>query len=130
MSKHEEIKLTRNIVTQTSGDWFDQMFQEYQQKGGFDGVPQGQKFDKDVLEGDIVDRMVKNANYRPEWVEVQLKIRESIQALLYSSQPVSKDLIKPINTLIKRYNTICPPIMQKSFLITTASLEEQFEQWK
>lgn len=130
MSKHEETKLTRKIVTQTSGDWFDQMFQEYQQKGGFDQVPQGQKFDKDVLEGDIVDRMLKSANYRPEWVEYQLKIRHSIQDLLDLAQPITKDQLKPINSLIKRYNTICPPIMQKSLLTPNDSLQKQFEQWK
>lgn len=127
---NEETKLTRKIVSQTSGDWFDQMFQEYQQKGGFDDVPQGQKFDKDVLEGDIVDRMLKNANYRPEWVEVQLKIRQAIQALLDLSEPITKDTLKPINALIKRYNTICPHMLQKSPLTTIDPLQEQFEQWK
>lgn len=130
MSKHEETKFTRKIVTQTSGDWFDQMFQEYQEKGGFDHIPQGQKFNKDVLEGDIVDRMLKNANYRPEWVEVQLKIRQAIQDLIDSSESITKDKLKPINVLIKRYNTICPPIMQRSPLTITDSLEVQYEQWK
>ncbi|SDZ30427.1 DUF1992 domain-containing protein [Thermoactinomyces sp. DSM 45892] len=130
MGEQNEAKHTRSVTTQTSGDWFDQMFQEYKDKGGFDDVPQGQKLEKDVLEGDIMDRMLKNANYRPEWVEVQLKIRRAIQELLQQSQSATKKDLKPINALIRRYNSICPSMLQKSQLSTDFTLDEQFLQWK
>jgi hypothetical protein len=120
---------------QLSGDWFDEMYKEYEQKGGFDNLPgKGKPLSKETLEGDVLNNILKNANYIPAWLELQHVIRDAIAEVIHLSTKHTKTTlieakIVEINEDIKKYNNICPTALQKG-LITLEDIKEQYERWK
>lgn len=67
-------------------------------------------------------KIAKDAGYLPPWLQLQKEIGELIHCA-----KTEKDIGK-INKKIKKYNRICPPLMQKSF-VSLDSLEKAKNQW-
>ncbi len=92
----------------------------------------GKPISKEVLEGNVLDRTIKNANYLPEWIALQHQIRDQLINLIKLRTTNSKDLAAELNLInekIKKYNRMCPAPMQK-MLISLDIMEKQLNQWQ
>ncbi|MCD8511346.1 MAG: DUF1992 domain-containing protein [Bacillus sp. (in: Bacteria)] len=100
----------------------------YEKPKGF-----GKPLSREVLEGDVLDRTVKNAGFLPEWIKLQQEIRDQLSKVVSSmegdilEESISQQ-IDEINQKVKKYNRICPTKMQK-MLITWEQAAEQLKSW-
>jgi hypothetical protein len=70
----------------------------------------GKPLPKSYLQKDVFQhfqQLAKDAGYLPPW----LKLQKEISSLIHTA--TSEKDIKVINKKIRKYNTICPPSMQK-----------------
>ncbi|MBD1382173.1 DnaJ family domain-containing protein [Metabacillus arenae] len=115
-------------------NWIDSIFQEEEKKGNVNKLPGfGKPLPKKSLEGDIFTNIVKRANYLPVWVSTQKSIHEKIEKainlLSYNQLAEAEKLVEEINIAIKKYNSICPPSMQKC-LVQLEKLSDQQKYWE
>ncbi|MFG6114607.1 DUF1992 domain-containing protein [Halobacillus sp. MO56] len=117
-------------------DWMSEIVRKHEAEGGFDDLPgKGKPLPADSLKGDVFTSIVKNANYRPEWVRIQQRVREAIRAL--QSEIINERLddktkinrVKKINRDIKKYNQCCPVKLQKP-PATLDDLEADCKRWE
>lgn len=93
----------------------------------------GKPLSREVLEGDVLDRTVKNAGYLPEWIKLQQDIRDQLNKLVSSIEGDTAEesihqQIEEINKMVKKYNRICPTKMQK-MLISRERATDQLKTW-
>ncbi|RXJ04091.1 DUF1992 domain-containing protein [Anaerobacillus alkaliphilus] len=95
----------------------------------------GKPLSREVLEGDVLDRTVKNAGYRPGWVGLQQQIRDRLAKVLpllenraLHNEKITQE-VEEINILVKKYNSSCPPPMQK-MLISIDDIPNQMKRWE
>ncbi|MEF3305933.1 J-domain-containing protein [Paenibacillus sp. GYB003] len=115
--------------------WIDEAIRDCQKNGGLDHLS-GKGKPIDVPTGDIMNSILKNANYLPPWLELQHEIRDDIRALLRHCDEASDDpgsiqtKLDAINKKIARYNTIVPtPVLQKGRLHAD-SVRRQANSWE
>lgn len=100
-----------------SRDWLGDIIKKDEQKEvKLKGM--GKPLSRDVLEGNVLDRTVKNAGYLPEWVALQREVRDRLHKVTplldHETLPIKiADEIEAINIIIKKHNKICPTSMQK-----------------
>lgn len=132
--KHaDEQKIPNN---RTTGDHLDEIISKYEQKGGFadlEGKGKPLEIPFNPSDAYLFNKMLKNANVMPPWLELQHEIRDLIGILLSSMKEnqsinIPADL-KGINKKIKLYNSKCPiPSLQKP-LLTQDTIELQYAKW-
>ncbi|MFD1676211.1 DUF1992 domain-containing protein [Alicyclobacillus fodiniaquatilis] len=116
--------------------WMDKMIAEQQEKGAFDqlegrGKPLNIRLD-DPPEA-VLNGILKNADARPAWVDLQHEIRNQIAALLKRQPRIAdeamEEAIQEINQKIKRYNVMVPtPLLQKG-LVNREHLSDMLSKW-
>jgi hypothetical protein len=116
--------------------WIDQMIAEHEQKGGFrDLEGKGKPLNINENDGDyMMNRIMKNANILPPWLELGHEIRDEIEALhLALKRNPNLDpnkRLQSINAKIAKYNAECPsPLLQKA-PIRLETIEEQLQAWQ
>ncbi|MFA1821889.1 DnaJ family domain-containing protein [Virgibacillus oceani] len=95
------------------------------EKDNFNNEGKGKPLPKSYMKKDILQNfqeIAKDAGYLPPWLSLQTEI-----SLLVHSAEDEKD-VKLINKKIKKYNTMCPPSMQK-LQITLSKLEAAKKIW-
>lgn len=104
------------IATRGYRTWVEEQIEEARERGEFDNLPgKGKPLDlrRDPY-GDrdwLVQHVLKNANARPEWVELQREIRAGVEWLrAHPDHPERAQKIREINRLIDRYNLLVPSI--------------------
>ncbi|MFV8828488.1 DnaJ family domain-containing protein [Alkalihalobacterium sp. APHAB7] len=116
-----------------NSDWFGDILKD-NEKSGERLKGMGKPLSRETLEGNVLDRTVKNAGYLPEWVSLQQEVRSRLITLIPNLQNVDRQNeidqeIDAINILVKKYNKICPAPMQK-MLITQELAETQLKRWE
>ncbi|PTM57712.1 DUF1992 domain-containing protein [Desmospora activa] len=122
-----------------SGDIIDQIVEqsvkEHAQKGEFKHLSgMGKPIPPKNLKGDAFSNILKNANYKPPWVELQHQIRDHIreaqQQLHEEPSPADHEQIDTINRMIRKYNQMCPhPSLQKG-LVSIDNLDVALQRWE
>ncbi|MBU9710707.1 DUF1992 domain-containing protein [Evansella tamaricis] len=119
----------------SSRDLMGDIYKEYEKRGGFDNLAgKGKPLSQETLKSDPLNSVLKNANYLPEWIKAQHKVREAILQLLKKiengtvSDKEKKDGMKDINQLIKKYNRLCPAMLQKA-PASLETLEKDKNKW-
>lgn len=137
---NEKKKLNEKRLTPTqSADIIDQIVEksvkEHAQKGGFNHLSgKGKPIPPKNLKGDALNNILKNANYKPPWVELQHQIRDHIQEAQQHFQekpsPADHERIEKINNMIRKYNQMCPhPSLQKG-LVSIDNLDVAIQRWE
>lgn len=114
-------------------DWLgDIINKDDKNEGKLKGM--GKPLSRDILEGNVLDRTVKNAGYLPQWVALQHEVRDRLHKVLpllddISSRNEVEEEISSINLLIRKYNSICPTPMQK-MVITFEEVKSQINRWQ
>lgn len=115
----------------------DEIVSNHAKQGGFENLEgKGKPLDlsDELTENYYLNRVLKNANVLPEWLELQHQIRDSIGKLIErlectQAEKFDEDL-ETINVRIKKYNQMVPsPILQKT-MITAENLHIQYDKWK
>lgn len=93
----------------------------------------GKPLPKEVLEVDVLDRTVKHAGYLPEWIKLQQEVRDRLLKVneMIETKSSDEDIdveIEAINTIVKKYNRLCPAKMQK-MKIDRDRIEKQLNSW-
>ncbi|MBM7094501.1 DUF1992 domain-containing protein [Bacillus sp. H-16] len=114
-------------------DWFGDICKKHEKAGDFDHLEgKGKPLKRELLEGDVLDRTIKAANFVPEWVqkrkEVVTEMEKVIRLKEHMDEEVFEERVETINGLIRKYNRKCPPVMQRG-LVSTGNLEERYESW-
>ncbi|MBU5466174.1 DUF1992 domain-containing protein [Virgibacillus sp. MSJ-26] len=81
------------------------------EKDNYTGKGKGKPLNKNYMERNILQNFqekAKEAGFLPPW----LKLQKEISSLVHLAETESD--IETINQKIKKYNTMCPPPMQKS----------------
>lgn len=97
----------------------------------------GKPLPKHLFSGDIYanfTKTAKDAGYLPSFVALQKEIRQEIARVIKlkedeSKQSEAKIMIDDINKKIQKYNTNCPPMMQKG-RISLDHIENQYTNWE
>ncbi|MDG5788325.1 DUF1992 domain-containing protein [Evansella sp. AB-P1] len=112
----------------------DMLRKDKENEGDLPLKGKGKPLSREILEGDALDRTVKNAGFLPEWIRLQQKIRDRL--ILTNNEKWNglaldklENEVASINDLIKKYNKICPTKMQKMLLDPTR-LESQLRNWE
>ncbi|SDZ10926.1 protein of unknown function [Evansella caseinilytica] len=124
------------LSDESSGhDLMSKIYKEYEKKGGFDDLPgKGKPLPAEALTGDALYGILKNANYLPAWVAKQHEVRDAILELLQQIEqeklplPEQEKRIKEMNKKVKKYNKMCPMMLQKP-LVSRESLTVDKERW-
>ncbi|WP_051556481.1 hypothetical protein [Alkalihalobacterium bogoriense] len=114
-----------------SRDWLGDMIKDFEKKEGpLKGS--GKPLPDHILKGDVLDRTIQHANYRPEWLALQHSICNDIQLFIKERPTLSRkeiqSKIETINKKIKKYNTLCPTPLQK-MKVSKDTLEKQLSSW-
>lgn len=114
-----------------SRDWLGDMIKDFEKKEGpLKGS--GKPLSDHVLKGDVLDRTIQHANYRPEWLALQHSIRDDIQQLIKNRSTLARkeiqSKIETLNKMIKKYNMLCPSPLQK-MKISEDTIEKQLSHW-
>ncbi|MGZ9585953.1 DnaJ family domain-containing protein [Paenibacillus marinisediminis] len=115
-------------------DSIDAIFEEYEKSGGLQDLPgKGKPIPEEALKGDVLNGILKNANYVPAWVEQQqliaAMIRKAIQSFDSGHHQEGETLVAQVNEAIRKYNRSCPPIMQRG-LVVPESLRDKLALWE
>ncbi len=120
-----------------SANHLDDIFNDYASKGGMDNL-KGTGKPLDVPDGDVLNSVLKTANYLPPWLELQKQIRASMKDLLeqMNDNPTEVSIsqweqqIEELNGQIKKYNRSVPnPLLQKGF-VSAENIKVKYEQWE
>lgn len=117
-------------VNQNSNDY--NLDEEIKNHPGF-----GKPLPSHLFSGDIYANFTKTAKesgYLPPFIELQKEIRRAIEEVINFMEDdtklsAAKDMIDEINKKIQKYNTICPPMMQKG-RINFDGIENQYKNWE
>lgn len=121
-----------------SYDWMEDVVKEHEDM--LDHLPgKGKPLEID-MNADIVSGILKNANVKPPWIELQHEIRDGIQHLLLQlekqnldqnavHQRLLEEQVVELNRKISRYNEICPHAMLQKPKISLTNIARQFEKW-
>lgn len=131
-SKYMSFKKDGNdqSVNQKSNDY--NLDEEIKNHPGF-----GKPLPSHLFSGDIYanfTKTAKEAGYLPPFIELQKEIRHEIAKAMKlkgddTKESAAKNMIDEINKKIQKYNTICPPMMQKG-RINFDSIENQYINWE
>lgn len=115
--------------------WMDDIYKTYEKNAG-DEKPSwfGKPLPKSVLKGDIFSGILKDAGYLPDWVTLQKEIHQQMEkclALIHtnSKQKEIEDQLAIINEKIKKYNRLCPTMLQR-MNVDKENIEHLFSAWK
>lgn len=106
-------------------DLIGDILEDSGEKDNYTGKGQGQPLPRSHMKKDIFQNFqekAKDAGFLPPW----LKLQKEISALVHSARD-TKD-VDYINKKIKKYNTMCPPSMQK-MSISLDGLEKAKKIW-
>ncbi|MFJ7726227.1 DnaJ family domain-containing protein [Neobacillus sp. NPDC097160] len=117
-------------INQKSGDY--NLDEEMKNHPGF-----GKPLPSHLFSGDIYanfTKTAKEAGYLPPFVALQKEIREAIAKVMKikaadRQESEVKGMIDEINKKIQKYNTTCPPMMQKGRVGFT-NIENQIKNWE
>jgi hypothetical protein len=99
--------------------WMDDIVAEHQQDGGFDSLKnKGKPLDlgTDNSYDAILNRTLKEANVRPQWLQLQHEIYDELRLLLKTikNDPEADVDLKQVQAKVRMYNATCPhPSLQK-----------------
>lgn len=114
--------------------WVDATFKSAEEKGTFDDLPGKGKPLNLKKQGDVLSDIMKEANYKPRWVEQQQEIKKAIERFIYRrDHNVSinvEEEISNINEKIRAYNRTCPNPMLQRGLVSAESIDKQYERWQ
>jgi len=97
----------------------------------------GKPLPSHLFSGDIYanfTKTAKEAGYLPPFVALQKEIRDEIEKVMKlkaadRKESETKGLIDEINKKIQKYNTTCPPMMQKG-RVSFKNIENQYKNWE
>lgn len=145
MSKDNSAKLLPQEVRENAASgaekqfqtWMDQAFSDFEKSGEMKDNPyKGKPLQLDDAhhqDNYAVHTMLKGANIKPPWLDLQHKIRDRIKQLLpILEQNPDADIdaeIEQINEQIKKYNNSVPtPLLQKTRLFRDI-VQRQYASW-
>lgn len=113
-------------------DWMDVAFKEYQESGGLDHLSgQGQPLKH--LDQDVLNGVLKEAGYKPAWLELQHKIRDQLIQLIERSASLDEQTlqleVEQLNKLVAKLNREVPsPLLQKTRIFPDV-MHQQLKHW-
>ncbi|WP_096435002.1 DnaJ family domain-containing protein [Alteribacter populi] len=115
-------------------DWFGEMYKKHEKLGDFEYLEgKGKRLSRDVLEGDVLDRTIKSANFVPEWVQkrkdILVEMKNVIELRPHLDDQELEEKIDQVNALVRKYNRKCPPVMQRG-LVSEKNLEDRYKSWQ
>ncbi|WP_164545635.1 DnaJ family domain-containing protein [Paenibacillus albus] len=110
-------------------DWISEMYREQERKGAFEHLA-GKGKPLDIPQGDLMNSILKEANFLPAWLTLQHEIRDQLEKLLETDSTVSDPALIEINERITKYNSMVPSPMLQKWKVTHANMRQQFERWK
>ncbi|MDQ0255071.1 uncharacterized protein YcbK (DUF882 family) [Evansella vedderi] len=124
------------MADENSRDLIGDIYKDYEKKGGFEKLKgMGKPLPDEVLKADPLYSVLKNANYLPEWVKQRQKVRDEIEQLLeyinkdFITEKEAQNRVKAINKNIKKYNKLCPVILQKQ-PVSLNNLSKDLVRWE
>lgn len=101
----------------TNGDWMGEVVREWEERGDLRDLPGKGKplqLPDDGLADPgelLVNRILKEANILPEWIELQKQIRQELNWLRgHHEAPDLAQRIAALNKVIDRYNLLVPSV--------------------
>jgi hypothetical protein len=126
--EEDEVRMERQVT-----DWLDEAVQEFERNGGMKDV-KGKGKPLQIETGDAIYGVLKTANVRPPWLELQHDIRDGLQRLSKGVQQGTavrpEQTLQEINKKISKYNSIVPHYTMQKALVDFRSLEEQRKSWE
>ncbi|WP_309118262.1 DnaJ family domain-containing protein [Paenibacillus sp.] len=114
-------------------DWLDEAVRDFEAKGGLEHV-QGKGKPLRIETGDPINGVLKAANVKPPWLELQHEIRDGLRALKreFEQEPsvAAQRALEAINLKISRYNALVPHYSMQKAKIDPATLVRQSESWE
>ncbi|MFA9556572.1 DnaJ family domain-containing protein [Evansella sp. AB-rgal1] len=118
-----------------SRDLMSDIYKEYENRGGFENLAgKGKPIPSEAFRGEPLNNVLKNANYLPEWIQQQHRVKAAILELLtkiINAEIIGDEIdkeVKEINVKVKKYNSICPSLLQKS-PVTKETLRFDKDKW-
>ncbi len=113
--------------------WLDEAFSDFSNNGGLEDLP-GKGKPINISDGDVLNSILKNANFLPPWIETQKEVRNLMKIVIDSMDLNIDDIenagIERINNKIRLYNRQVPsPLLQKG-LVSIANIKEKYEYWE
>ena len=105
--------------------------QKAMESGQFDNLPgKGKPLNLEPpSEHSMANRIMKNANVLPLWLELQHEIRDEIAALIEGRGDNIAKSLDEINAKIKTFNLKCPSVSLQKPLLHANDLDKQFHRW-
>ena len=115
--------------------WLDEAVRDFEKRGGMDLV-QGKGKPLTPLTGDPLGHVLKAANVKPRWLELQHEIRDRLRelALRAESGAADGDLLladlNEVNANIARYNAMVPHYSLQKMKVRPDMIAEQARAWE
>lgn len=114
-------------------DWLDEAVREFEANGGMEHV-KGKGKPLQLATGDPVNGVLKTANVKPHWLELQHEIRDELRGLkeqVERGAAVRADrTLQAINVKISRYNALVPHYTMQKSKVEPQTLAKQLESWE
>lgn len=113
-------------------NWLDDVFTQYEKKGGLDGLP-GKGKPLEVRGGDPLNGVLHNANVVPSWLAHQHEIRDELQRIvkMRKDQPKAdvSAAMSDVNQKIVKYNANVPSMLLQKSKVALDTIESQLAKW-
>ncbi|HZG56092.1 DnaJ family domain-containing protein [Paenibacillus sp.] len=114
-------------------DRVDEAVREFEKNGGMERV-KGKGKPLQLETGDPIYGVLRTANVRPHWLELQHDIRDALKRLheetMRGESARAEEALAAINAKIVRYNAIVPHYTMQKSKVEWATLSKQREAWE
>ncbi len=128
-----EFEEAKERLDRQVNDWLDEAVHDFEAKGGMEHV-KGKGKPLQLETGDPINGVLKTANVKPAWLELQHDIRDSIRVLRVTidsgAAANAEHTLQEINAKIARYNALVPHYSMQKSKLDPGTLDRQWQSWE
>jgi hypothetical protein len=129
-----EYREAKERLDRQVNDWLDEAVRDFEAKGGMEHV-KGKGKPLQLETGDPINGVLKTANVKPAWLELQHEIRDALRALRDSDGSGTNSdhadrTLEAINAKIARYNALVPHYSMQKSKVDPTTLAQQLPSWE
>ena len=130
-----ELEESKSRMDRQVNHWLDEAVRDFESRGGMEHVA-GKGKPLEPPKGHPLDHVLKAANVKPPWLELQHEIRDGLRelALREASGGADRELLlkdlAEINVKIAKYNTMVPHYTLQKMKVRPESIAEQAGAWE
>ena len=129
-----EFQEAKERLDRQVNDWLDEAVRDFEAKGGMEHV-KGKGKPLRLETGDPIHGVLKTANVKPAWLELQHDIRDALRGLRDAARSGeaaahADRTLQTINAKIARYNALVPHYSMQKSKIDPATLAQQLPSWE